>query len=96
MAEGREAVPEASFTLEGAHDGWAIVSIAVDREGNVTSAQLEETNLKSTLDKIEIKKHALKLKFVSGTHFPKFHEAQVRITMKKTDKPQQELEIIID
>jgi len=95
VAEGRDVLPETSFIVEGAHDGWAIFSLAVDREGNVTSAQLEETNLKSSLDKMEVKKHALKLKFVPGTHFPKFHQAQVRITMKESENPPQELEIII-
>lgn len=96
VAEGRDVVPETSFTIEGAHDGWAIMSLSVDRKGNVTSAQLEETNLKSSLDKLEIKKHAMNLKFVSGTHFPQFHQAQVRITMKKSENPPKELEIIID
>ncbi|MCR9174134.1 MAG: hypothetical protein NXI10_16665 [bacterium] len=96
VAEGRDVLPETTFEVEGYNDGWALFSLAVDREGNVTSAQLEETNLKSSIDRIELKKHAMSLKFQPGTHFPKFHNAEVRITMVKSENPPQELEIIID
>ncbi len=92
----RDVVPETNFTMEGAHQGWAIITVAVDREGNVTSAQLKETNLKSTVDKIQIKKYATTLQFVAGTHFPKFHNAEVKITMIPYENPPKELEIIID
>lgn len=96
VAEGRDVVQGSKFIVEGAHNGWAVMTLAVDREGNVTSANLKETDLKSSIDKIQIKKHAMALKFVSGTHFPKFHNAEVRITMLKSENPAQELEIIID
>lgn len=95
-ADGRDVVPETSFIVEGVTNGWAKFSIAVDREGNVTSAQLEETNLKSSINKIQLKKHAMKIKFMPGTHYPKFHNAEVRITMVKSENPPEELEIIID
>jgi glucose/arabinose dehydrogenase len=96
LAEGRDVVPGSKFIAEGAHNGWVVMTLAVDREGNVTSAQLKETNLKSSIDRMQMKKHAMALKFVSGTHFPKFHNAEVRITMLKSENPPQELEIIID
>lgn len=95
-ADGRKAVPGTSFIMEGAKSGWAKFSIAIDRNGNITSAQLEETNLKSSIDKMALKKHAMKIKFQPGTHYPKFHNAQVRITMIKSENPPEELEIIID
>ncbi len=95
-AEGRDVVSGTVFEIEGANNGWAKFSLAVDREGKVTSAQLEETNLKSSLDKLEVKKHALKIKFEPGTHYPKFHNAEVRITMVKWENPPKEIEIIID
>jgi hypothetical protein len=96
VAEGRDVVPETHFLIEGAHNGWAVLELAIDREGNVTSAQLKETNLKSSLDKMQMKKHSMSIKFVAGTHFPKFHHAEVRITMLESENPQNELEIIID
>lgn len=95
-ADGRDVIPETVFEIEGASEGWTKFSIAVDRNGNVTSAQLEETNLKSSIDKLEAKKHALKIKLIAGTHYPKFHNAVVRITMVKWENPPKELEIIID
>lgn len=95
-AEGRDVMPETSFIVEGYATGWAKFSVAVDRNGNVTSAQLEETNLKSSIDKMTLKKHAMSIKFESGTRYPKFHQAQVRISMIKSENPPQELEIIID
>ncbi|GAB5419100.1 MAG: hypothetical protein Crog4KO_06080 [Crocinitomicaceae bacterium] len=96
IAEKRDVVPETNFTMEGAHQGWAVMTLAVDREGNVTSAQLKETNLKSTVDKIQIKKYAMTIKFIAGTHFPKFHHAEVKITMIPYENPPEELEIVID
>ncbi|XOV67650.1 MAG: hypothetical protein ACFHU9_00495 [Fluviicola sp.] len=95
-ADGRDVMPQTKFIVEGYNNGWAKFSVAVDREGNVTSAQIEETNLKSSIDKIELKKHALTIKFEPGTHYPKFHNATVKITMVKSENPPNQLEIIID
>jgi len=96
VAEGRDVIPQTSFTIEGHSQGWAIITLAVDREGNVTSAKIKETTIKSSIDKLEVRRHALKIKFVPGTHFPKFHNAEVKITMTKYENPPEEMEIIID
>jgi len=55
-ADGRDVMPETSFIVEGVKTGWAKFSVAIDRDGNVTSVQLQETNLKSSIDKIQLKK----------------------------------------
>ena len=96
IAEKRDVLPEASFELEGPTHGWATFELAVDRNGNVTSAHLKDGTLKSSIDKNDAKKHAMKIKFTAGTHFPKFHTAEVKITMVKWEKPPKELEISID
>lgn len=96
IAEGRDVLPETSFQLDGHSQGWAIITLAVDREGNVTSAKIKETNIRSSIDKLEVRRHALKIKFVPGTHFPKFHNAEVKITMLKSETPPKQLEIKID
>lgn len=96
VTEGRDIAQETDFTIEGHNDGWATFTLAIDREGNVTSAQLKETSLKSSLDKIELRKYAMTLKFQSGTYFPKFHNAEVKVTMKKVSNPPQQFELEID
>lgn len=96
VPEGRDVTPETVFQMEGARDGWATFELAVDRNGKVTSAQLKETNLNSSIDKMQAKKHAMRITFVAGTHYPKFHSAVVKITMIKSEHPPQEIEIIID
>ena len=96
VAEGRDVAEGTVFQIDGIKDGWASFVLAVDRTGKVTSAEIQETNLSSSIDKMQLKKHEMKLKFQPGTHYPKFHNAEVRLTMIKSENPPQEIEIIID
>lgn len=95
IADKRDIVTETNFKIDGHHDGWAIYTLAVDLEGKVTGAVLKESNLPSRLDNIDVRNYVMKLKFQSGTHFPKAHHVDVKITMVKSQNPP-ELEIIID
>ncbi|MDX2360794.1 MAG: hypothetical protein QNK23_08300 [Crocinitomicaceae bacterium] len=81
--EGRKMVTVTDYTIAGMVDGYAIYELAVDREGNVTSARLLETDLKSTPAKHKMQNHVMKLIFQKGTYFPKFHHAVVKFTMIK-------------
>lgn len=92
---GRKLITKTAFVLDGHHDGWAIYDLAVDIEGNVTGAVLKESSLPSRLDNMDIRNYVVTFKFEPGTHFPKFHHADVKITMVKSENPP-ELEIIID
>lgn len=95
VASGRNIVTQTDFKLDGHNNGWAIYTLAVDLDGKVTSADLKESSLKSRLDNMDIRNHVMKLKFEKGTHYPKFHHVEVKITMVKSENPP-ELEIIID
>jgi hypothetical protein len=94
--EGRKLVSETSFVIEGFHNGWAIYELSVDREGNVLSANIEDSNIKSTPSKREIRNYLMKLKFEAKTHYPKFHNVRVKITTVKPVNSAPEKEIIID
>jgi len=83
--EGRRLVTPTDFKYTGRVDGFAILELAVDREGNVTSTRLIETNIKSTPAMYELKKEITKLKFEKGTYYPQSHHAQVRFTLNKTN-----------
>lgn len=83
IAEGRKLKGTETFIQEGTVDGYAIYQLAVDREGNVTSAALQETNLTRTSAKVQIRNYVVKLKFEPGTHYPKFHHVDVKITLVK-------------
>jgi hypothetical protein len=96
IAEQRDVIPETTFIMEGARNGWAVVTLAVNREGAVTSVQIKETNLKSSIDKMDLRKFAQGIRFEPGTHYPKFHHAEVRITMIESENARKEIEIVID
>lgn len=83
LEEGRKMVSDVSFIREGTIDGWAIYKLAVNREGNVTSATLEEANFNRTSAKIQLRNYLMTLKFEPGTYYPKFHHVNIKITLVK-------------
>lgn len=95
LLDKRPLLTDADFKVEGHHDGWAIFTLAIDLDGNVSSAIVKETNLTSRLDRMDIRNYLVKLKFQKGMHYPKFHHVDVKVTMVKSENPP-EMEIIID
>lgn len=81
--EGRKLVSDIGYVQEGTIDGWAIYELAVNREGDVTSVALKETNLTRTSAKYQIHNYLSKLKFQKGAHYPQFHHVQIKITLVK-------------
>ena len=81
MDEGRTILGTPEYTIDGISDGYADYELAVNREGDVTSARLIESSLRSTPAKYEIRNHVVKFKFEKGTYYPKFHHVVVKITM---------------
>ena len=81
--EGRKIVWEVKYVQEGTVDRWVIYELAVNREGNVTGLTLEESTIKSTPAKVEVRNYLSGLKFEKGTHFPAFHHVRIKITVVK-------------
>lgn len=79
--EGRKLLTQTDFKYSGRVNGFATFELAVDREGNVTSTRLLETNIKSTPAMFELKQEIMKLKFEKGTYYPAHHHAEVRFTV---------------
>ena len=82
--EGRIILGAPQYTLEGISDGYADYELAVNRQGDVTSARLIKSSLKSTPAKYEIRNYVVTFKFEKGTYYPKFHHVVVKITMIDT------------
>ena len=81
--EGRKLLTPTNFIIDGRVNGYAKYELAVDREGNVTSARLIETDIKSTPSKVDLRNHIVTLKFEKGTYYPQFHHAVVKFTVVK-------------
>lgn len=85
VKDGRNLLTETTFVLEGDADGRIVYDISVDNNGEVTSAKrdLKESTIKSTPIDIQVRKYVSSFKFESGTHYPKFHQGRVIITIVK-------------
>lgn len=81
--EGRKVLDNPNFIINGRANGYAKYELAVDRNGNVTSARKVKTNIRSTPTLISVKNHVNKFKFEKGTYYPKFHHVVVKITVVK-------------
>ncbi len=79
--EGRQLVSNEKWVYADRKPGWIKYEVAVDREGNVTSARVVDTNIKSTPIRMGTLKYANRLKFEKGNHYPKFHHAIVKFTL---------------
>lgn len=84
VQEGRKLLTENfSYTYPGSVNGWAIFELAVDAMGNVTSIRLDETNLKSTPAKYELRNKLNHLKFQGATYYPKFQHVRIKLMVVK-------------
>lgn len=81
----RTMISEHSFVLEGNNNGRLVFNIAVNAEGEVTSAKLDssESTVRSTPSRVKAQKYVSEFLFEPGTHFPEFHQGKVIITMVK-------------
>lgn len=81
---GRKMETVTNFIMAARWDGYAKYDISVNAKGEITSAKLIETDLKSTPALYELKKHVLTLKFAPGTWWPKYHHGVVKMTMSRS------------
>ena len=81
---GRPLLTETNFILKGAKEGAVVCEIAVDLNGNVTSAIIDASmsTITSTPIQMDAKNYVKKLKFKAGTGYPKFQHAKVKVTFK--------------
>lgn len=79
--EGRKITSTVPFEVVGYVDGYATLELSVDRNGNVVSRRVVETDIKSTPSMLIIKNHVKTFKFEAGTYYPKFHHVLVKIRM---------------
>ena len=79
---GRPLLTETNFILKGAKEGAVVCEIAVDLNGNVTSAIIDASmsTITSTPIQMDAKNYVKKLKFKAGTGYPKFQHAKVKVT----------------
>lgn len=85
VKEGRKLAVASDFTMHESTEGAIYYRLSVDREGKVTSAQLmtDKSSQISTPLQVRARTYVLNLKFQPGTHFPKFHDCEVKINLVK-------------
>lgn len=85
VKEGRKLAESSDFTMFESTEGTLFYRIAVDRTGKVTSAQLLRDKSKAISIPMEVRvyNYVMDLKFEPGTYYPKFHDCEVKINLKK-------------
>ena len=84
--DGRKMISTTNFTVtDSLYTGTVVMSLAVNRKGEVTSGKYiaEGSTITSTPVRIKVRNYAMKLKFEESIHFPEFHYVTVKFTVKK-------------
>jgi hypothetical protein len=84
--DGRKLISPPNFTIvDSVYSGTVVMSLAVNRKGEVTSGKVisEGTTIQSTPVRIKVRNAAMKLKFEESIYFPEFHYVTVKYTVKK-------------
>jgi hypothetical protein len=81
----RRLLSETDFKIKSNFEGEVYFEISVNPEGEVTNTRFitSMTTTNSTPARIEAQNQVKKLEFESGTHFPKFQHARVKMTLVK-------------
>lgn len=86
MDDGRKMISTSNFTVtDSLYSGTVVMSLAVNRKGEVTSVKYiaEGSTITSTPVRIKVRNYAMKLKFEESIYFPEFHYVTVKFTVKK-------------
>src|SRR5690554_8078417 len=85
VKSNRKMISEQGFIIKSHVNGKIVFDIAVNIEGEVTSATYlaSESTVKSTPARIAARNYVTTFKFQPGTHYPKFHQGRVVITTVK-------------
>ena len=84
--DGRKMISTSNFTVtDSLYTGTVVMSLAVNRKGEVTSGKniAEGTTITSTPIRIKVRNYAMKLKFEEAVYFPEFHYVTVKFMVKK-------------
>lgn len=84
--DGRKMISTSNFTVtDSLYTGTVVMSLAVNRKGEVTSGKYiaEGSTITSTPVRIKVRNYAMKLKFEESIYFPEFHYVTVKFTVKK-------------
>lgn len=85
MDDGRKMMSTSNFTVtDSLYTGTVVMSLAVNRKGEVTSGKVisEGTTITSTPVRIKVRNTAMKLKFEESIYYPEFHHVNVKFTVK--------------
>jgi hypothetical protein len=84
--DGRKMSSTSNFTVtDSLYTGTVVMSLSVNRKGEVTSGKYitEGSTITSTPVRIKVRNYAMKLKFEESIYFPEFHYVTVKFTVKK-------------
>lgn len=84
--DGRKMISTSNFTVtDSLYTGTVVMSLAINRKGEVTSGKYiaEGSTITSTPVRIKVRNYAMKLKFEESIYFPEFHYVTVKFSVKK-------------
>ena len=82
MDEARKMISVSTFKLIDNNEGVAFYQLAVNRNGEVTSATLLSagSTIVSTPTRMKMRNYLMTLKFEEGMYYPEFHHVRVKVT----------------
>ena len=85
MDEARKMISVSTFKLIDNNEGVAFYQLAVNRNGEVTSATLLSagSTIVSTPTRMKMRNYLMTLKFEEGMYYPEFHHVRVKVTTSK-------------
>ncbi len=86
MEDSRKMISTSNFVVtDSLYTGTVVMSLAVNRKGEVTSGKYitEGSTITSTPVRIKVRNYAMKLKFEESIYFPEFHYVTIKFTVKK-------------
>lgn len=85
--DNRQMISNTKFVLESNYNGHVTYVISVNPEGEVTSSKMveEKSTVFSTPANMEVKNFLKTIVFEKGNHFPKHHQATVKVMLVKSN-----------
>jgi hypothetical protein len=85
VRDNRALLTNTEFVIEGSENARLVFNIAVLATGEVSAIKFvpSESTTKRTTSQFDARKYLETFKFEPGTHYPKFHQVTVTITMVK-------------
>ena len=85
VRDNRALLTQTEFVIQGSENARLVFDLAVLNTGEVSGIKYlpSESTSKRTSSQFDVHKYLESFKFEAGTHYPKFHQVRITITMVK-------------